>query len=170
MFRFAPLVSHCSKSAHFGKNISVTFSMTIWKLAADRKWSWEERGPLWGLVWLWTCFEYAKKVKVIQLSWVSKKSKFPYGHFLLIFNFCSGTVWVLICLTVIRQDRSVWRKSMQIYTAGGSSLSTEHCNKATSLHGLHWKVNVAHCRYCWFGHKYKIQSTTVEKSARLWKT
>ena len=43
---------------------------------------------------------------------------------------------------------------------------TEHCNKATSLHDLHWKVNVAHCMYCWFGHKYKIQWTTDEKSAR----
>ena len=50
------LITHCSKSAHFGKNISVTFSMTIWKLA-DCWPDMELRGArttLWAC-WLWTC-------------------------------------------------------------------------------------------------------------------
>ena len=42
---------HRSKSAHFGKNISVTFSMTIWKLAE----CWPKRGPreAWTTLWAW---------------------------------------------------------------------------------------------------------------------
>ena len=43
--------SHRSKSAHFGKNISVTFSMTIWKVAEC--WPEIELREAWTTFWAW---------------------------------------------------------------------------------------------------------------------
>ena len=89
-----PHSAHCSKSAHFGKNISVTFSMTTkgtcWVLAKTGT----ERS-VDDFVSLRTAMKYydnlAKRKRRLK-----KKVKVPLVViFLLIFYSCSGTVWPL---------------------------------------------------------------------------
>ena len=87
--------AHRSKSAHFGKNISVTFSMTTkgtcWVLAKTGA----ERS-VDDFVSLRTAMKYydnlAKRKRRLK-----KKVKAPLVViFLLIFYSCSGTVWTLL--------------------------------------------------------------------------